>query len=105
MYLPDNTYLTGQDTVKTKDGSRLILTFGGDKSFVLVEETASTPDTLEVIPVSGNFDFLSDVIGVIGNKSLSWHSNGIDYYMTSDTLEVSELVNIARSVSVLPVSK
>ena len=62
MYLPDNTYLTGQDTVKTKDGSRLILTFGGDKSFVLVEETASTPDTLEVIPVSGNFDFLSDVI-------------------------------------------
>ena len=105
MYLPDNTYLTGQDTVKTKDGSRLILTFGGDKSFVLVEETASTADTLEVIPVSGNFDFLSDVIGVIGNKSLSWHSNGIDYYMTSDTLEVSELVNIARSVSVLPVSK
>ena len=105
MYLPDNTYLTGQDTVKTKDGSRLILTFGGDKSFVLVEETASTPDTLEVIPVSGNFDLLSDVIGVIGNKSLSWHSNGIDYYMTSDTLEVSELVNIARSVSVLPVSK
>lgn len=105
MYLPDNTYLTGQDTVKTKDGSRLILTFGGDKSFVLVEETASTPDTLEVIPVSGNFDFLSDVIGVIGNKSLSWHSNGIDYYMTSDTLEVSELVDIARSVSVLPVSK
>ena len=105
MYLPDNTYLTGQDTVKTKDGSRLILTFGGDKSFVLVEETASTADTLEVIPVSGNFDFLSDVIGVIGNKSLSWHSNGIDYYMTSDTLEVSELVSIARSVSVLPVSK
>ena len=105
MYLPDNTYLTGQDTVKTKDGSRLILTVCGDKSFVLVEETASTPDTLEVIPVSGNFDFLSDVIGVIGNKSLSWHSNGIDYYMTSDTLEVSELVNIARSVSVLPVSK
>ena len=32
-------------------------------------------------------------------------SNGIDYYMTSDTLEVAELVEIARSVSVLPVSK
>ena len=105
MYLPSNTYLTSQDTVKTKDGNRLILTFGGDSSFVLVEETAGKSDISEVIPVSGDFDFLSDVIGVIGNKSLSWHSNGIDYYMTSDTLEVSELVNIARSVSVLPVSK
>ena len=105
MYLPDNTYLTSQDTVDTKEGSRLILTFGGDSSFVLVEETASKSDEGLVIPVSGEFDFLSDVIGVIGNKSLSWHSNGIDYYMTSDTLEVAELVEIARSVSVLPVSK
>ena len=105
MYLPDNTYLTSQDTVDTKEGSRLILTFGGDSSFVLVEETAGKSDEGLVIPVSGAFDFLSDVIGVIGNKSLSWHSNGIDYYMTSDTLEVSELVEIARSVSVLPVSK
>lgn len=105
MYLPDNTYLTSQDTVDTKDGSRLILTFGGDSSFVLVEETASKSDEGLVIPVSGEFDFLSDVIGIISNKSLSWHSNGIDYYMTSDTLEVAELVEIARSVSVLPVSK
>ena len=105
MYLPDNTYLTSQDTVDTKDGSRLILTFGGDSSFVLVEETASKSDEGLVIPVSGEFDFLSDVIGVIGNKSLSWHSNGIDYYMTSDTLEVAELVEIASSVSVQPVSK
>ena len=105
MYLPDNTYLTSQDTVDTKEGSRLILTFGGDSSFVLVEETASKSDEGLVIPVSGEFDFLSDVIGIISNKSLSWHSNGIDYYMTSDTLEVAELVEIARSVSVLPVSK
>lgn len=105
MYLPENTYLTSQDTIDTKEGSRLILTFGGDSSFVLVEETAGASDEGMIIPVSGEFDFLADVIGVISNKSLSWHSNGIDYYMTSDTLEVSELVEIARSVSVLPVSK
>ncbi len=105
MYLPNNTYLTSQDTVDTKNGKRLILTFGGDSSFVLVEETAGYEEEGLIIPVSGDFDFLSDVIGVIGNKSLSWHSNGIDYYMTSDTLEVAELVEIARSVSVLPVSK
>ena len=105
MYLPSNTYLTKQDTVQTKDGKRLILNFGGDSSFVLVEETANYENEGLIIPVSGEFDFLSDVIGVIGNKSLTWHSNGIDYYMTSDTLEVSELVEIAKSVSVLPVSK
>ena len=105
MYLPNNTYLTNQETIDTKDGQRLILTFGGDSSFVLVEETAQTSEEGLIIPVSGEFDFLSDVIGIIGTNSLSWHSNGIDYYITSDTITTAELVEIARSISVLPVSK
>jgi len=105
MFLPDNTYLTSQEKIATDNGERLILTFGGDNSFVLVEETISNNDSNLVIPVSGEFDFLSDVIGVIGTNSVMWHSNGIEYYMTSDTLETSVLVDIARSISILPVSK
>ena len=105
MYLPNNTYLTSQEKVSTKDGERLILTFGGDSSFILVEETSTISDDNLVIPVSGEFDFLADVIGVIGTHSLSWHSNGIDYYMASDIIETAELIDIARSISVLPVSK
>lgn len=105
MYLPDNTYLTSQDTIDIENGQRLILTFGGDSSFILVEETINTSEDGIVIPVSGDFDFLSDVIGVIGTQSLTWHSNGIEYYLASDTLTTAELVEIARSISVLPVSK
>jgi len=105
MYLPNNTYLTNQEKIETESGQRLILTFGGDNSFILVEETiAKSKDSL-IIPVNGEFDFLSDVIGVIGNNSLSWYSNGIDYYIASDTITTAELVEIARSISVLPVSK
>ena len=105
MYLPDNTYLTSQERIDTESGERLILTFGGDNSFVLVEETMADSDSNLIIPVSGEFDFLSDVIGVIGTNSVMWHSNGIEYYMTSNTIETSVLVDIARSISVLPVSK
>ena len=105
MYLPANTYLTNQDTIDTENGQRLILTFGGDSSFILVEETINTSEEGLIIPVSGEFDFLSDVIGVISTNSLTWHSNGIEYYMVSDTIPTSELVEIARSISVLPVSK
>ncbi|MBQ8681714.1 MAG: outer membrane lipoprotein carrier protein LolA, partial [Bacilli bacterium] len=105
MYLPDNTYLTSQNTIDTEDGQRLILTFVGDSSFILVEETVTSSDAGVVIPVSGEFDFLADVIGVIGTNSLSWHSNGIDYYMASESITTAELVEIARSISVLPVSK
>ena len=105
MYLPNNTYLTSQETIDTKDGQRLILTFGGDSSFILVEETVNISEEGLVIPVNGEFDFLSDVIGVIGTNSLTWQSNGIEYYMASDSVTTAELVEIARSISVLPVSK
>ena len=105
MYLPDNTYLTSQEKIDTENGQRLILTFGGDNSFILVEETVSTSKEGLIIPVNGEFDFLRDVIGVINSNSLSWHSNGIDYYLASDSMEVIELIEIANSISVLPVSK
>lgn len=105
MYLPSNTYLTSQETIDTENGQRLILTFGGDNSFILVEETAKNLDEGLIIPMNGEFDFLSDVIGVIGTNSLSWHSNGIDYYIASESITTAELVEIAKSISVLPVSK
>lgn len=105
MYLPDNTYLTNQQTIDTDTGQRLILTFEGDSSFILVEETASVNDNGIVIPVSGDIEFLTDVVGVVGDNSISWDSNGIEYYIVSDTIPTSELIEIAQSISVLPVSK
>ena len=105
MYLPKNTYLTSQEKVETESGERLILTFEGDNPFVLVEETIHPSDTGLIIPTSGNLEFLSDVIGIVNDNSISWDSNGIGYYVISKTMETSELIEIARSISVLPVSK
>ena len=105
MYLPENTYLTSQEKVETDSGERLILTFEGDNPFVLVEETIHPSDTGLIRPTSGNLEFLSDVIGIVNDNSISWDSNGIGYYVISKTMETSELIEIARSISVLPVSK
>ena len=105
MYLPDNTTLANKETVDTEDGQRLILTFDGDNPFILIEETISYQDEGLIIPVNGQLDFLTDVIGVIGDNSLTWESNGIEYYMVSSTMKTSELIEIAQSISVLPVSK
>ena len=105
MYLPSNTTLANKEVIDTEDGQRLILTFEGDNPFVLIEETISYQEEGQIIPVSGSLDFLSDVIGVINDNSVNWESNGIEYYIVSNTFDTSELVSIARSISVLPVSK
>ena len=105
MYLPTNTYLTNQERVNTEDGERLILTFTGDKSFVLVEETAIYSDTPEIIPTYGDVELIGSSLAVINDNSANWFDNGIEYYIVSDVMSSSELLQVVRSISVLPVSK
>ena len=105
MYLPTNTYLADKKTVDTDNGQRLLLTFDGDSSFILIEETSGDSDKDLIMPVSGNIDFVSDVIAVVGDSSVTWTAGGIDYYIASENLDVNELLKVARSISTLPVSK
>jgi len=105
MYLPANTYLTNQEKVDKEDGQRLILTFDGDSSFMLIEETISASVEHEIIPTYGDLELLSDTIAVVNDNSINWISNGIEYYVVSDVMAKNELLEVARSISVIPVSK
>ena len=105
MYLPVNTYLTNQERVSTSDGERMILTFTGDKAFTLVEETASYSQSPEIIPTYGSVELIGASLAVINDNSASWFNNGIEYYIVSDVMSTGELLQVVRSISVLPVSK
>lgn len=105
MYLPVNTYLTNQERVSTSDGERMILTFTGDKAFTLVEETVSYSQSPEIIPTYGSVELIGASLAVINDNSASWFNNGIEYYIVSDVMSTGELLQVVRSISVLPVSK
>ena len=105
MYLPTNTYLKTQEKVNKEDGQRLILTFDGDSPFILIEETVIRSEEHEITPTFGELTHLSDTIGVVNENSVNWYSGGIEYYVLSDKMNTSELLEIARSISVIPVSK
>lgn len=105
MYVPNNTSLKAQDTIEYEGGERIILTFGGDKPFVLIEETVSIGDDLEVIPTLGEPTLLIDTIGSLSTNSVSWISNGMEYYIASETLSNEELVMVAKSIGTIPVMK
>ena len=105
MYLPTNTYLANQEKVKVDNGERPILTFAGDSSFVLVEETVSITNSPEIIPTYGEVELIGASLAVINDNSANWFSNGIEYYVVSDTMDSSEILEVAKSISVLPVGK
>jgi hypothetical protein len=105
MYIPDKTSLGSQDTVAKTDGERVILTFEGDKPFILVEETANKESEFTTIPTYGEPEMLIDTVGSVSDNSVSWISNGLEYNVASDAMSIDELVSVARSISAIPVGK
>ena len=105
LYLPDGTKLTNEETVKTEDGKRVILTFGGEKSFILVEETVSKEQEFTVIPTMGEPYMFTDTVGALSDSSITFTSSGVDYYITSTTMKQSELLEVAKSISLVPIMK
>lgn len=98
LYVPTDTYLSTSDTINTDNGNRVILTFAGEKPFMLVEEVSVKNDEFEIIPVYGDPLLMADTIGAMSANSLYWTSNNVDYYITSETLSGEELLTIAEGM-------
>ena len=103
MYVPVDTYLSGQDVVETSNGERVILTFSGESSFTVVQETLANVNSTNYI--YGDPYLILDTVGAITDYSVSWISNGIEYSIMSDTMSVDELLTVAQSISVTAVAK
>ena len=104
LYIPTGTSLIDKEKVSKTDGERVILTFDGEKPF-LVEETSSVSDEFSIVPTLGEPYLLIDTIGALTNNSITWSSNGIDYYIVSDAMSQIELIEIASSISSIPTMK
>ena len=105
LMLPSGTKLTSEEKINKDNGERIIMTFEGDKPFLLVEETANVEDEFTVVPTYGEPYMLMDTLGVMTNNSLNWTSNGIEYYLVSDVMNQEEMLDIAQSISVVDVMK
>ena len=98
LYIPSETYLSNSEEVDTDEGNRMILTFAGDKNFVLIEEVAAVANEFEIIPVYGDPVMLSDTIAAKSANSMYWTSDNVSYYLTSNDLSTEEMVTIAESL-------
>jgi len=98
LYIPSNTFLTSSETIETGSGNRVILTFSGEKNFVLIEEVSVVNNDMEIVPVYGEPLMLTESIGALSANSLSWDVNNISYYLASTELSVAEMQAIANSL-------
>ena len=105
LYIPTGTVLQQEEKVNKTNGERVILTFGGEKPFTLVEETTLKENEFTVVPTYGEPYLLIDTVAALSNNSINWVSNGIEYYIVSDVMNQNELIEVAKSVNVVSVLK
>ena len=105
MYLPSGTTFKSEETVKTDETERVILTFTGEKSFIMIEEVAKTPKEFEINNSSGDLVVYENILGSITDTSLNWTMNGKDYYIIGNNLTNEELLKVASSTSTVSLTK
>lgn len=105
LYIPTGTVLIEEEKVAKTDGERIILTFDGEKPFILVEETISVEEEFSIVPTYGEPYLLLDTVASLSDNSITWVSEGIEYYLVSDVMSQIELVEIANSVTTINAEK
>ncbi|KZM57413.1 sporulation protein [Aeribacillus pallidus] len=96
--LPEGVDLVQEKELNTDSGKRVVLTYGGEKSFTLIEELAEVSPVTSSEFVSGELVDLGFAVGALTDNSLTWTYNGVDYMLASNELTQEEMIAVARSV-------
>ncbi|BBO00069.1 LolA family protein [Sporolactobacillus terrae] len=83
----------------SKFGDRYVLKYAGKKPFTLIETKSQTAASSAATLATGTPANLGFAVGSFGDHSLSWSSNGTDFYLASEKLTQDEMITIAQSVN------
>lgn len=94
--------LVETEEVEADEGSRIIMTFKGERNFTLIQEQvieeAVPVSALETNEVIGELVHLGHSIGALSGDMIEWNYKGTQFYLASHDLTVDELIDVASSV-------
>lgn len=94
-YHPVNTELVEHEEITVNGIPRVVLRYSGDYHFNLIQER---PQAKDVFMQQGDIVDLGFTVGVMGDGSLTWTYEGVDFLLSSDSLPQEEMVAIAKSI-------
>ena len=102
-YYPDIDWnevtLLDEESVSSESGPRVFMTFGGEKEFTIVQERATLPEHKLPVSMEGDPVDLGFTVAAITDKSIRWESEGISFFVASETLTQDELIEVATSMT------
>lgn len=97
---PQGTSLEDTQEETTEDGKKVVLSFTGDKPFTIIQQTERAEEVATSVPMGvGEPVDLGFTIGILTEDSLTWHDQGIEFFLASSELTKEEMTAIARSMN------
>jgi hypothetical protein len=89
-----------EKVVKNEKQERVILTYGGEKEFTIIQSPI-TKKSVDLVPVfaPGDPADLGFAIGAITDQSISWEQEGIQFFLASDSMTREEMMTVASSMT------
>lgn len=88
-----------EESVQTDNGMRSFMTFTGEKEFIVVQESAKRPDNEMPVSIDGDPVDLGFTVAALTDTSIRWESDGVAFFIASETLTKEELIEVASSMS------
>lgn len=88
-----------EEIVEMENGTRTFMTFSGEKEYVIVQEPAVKPDNKMPVSVEGDPIDLGFTIGALTENSLRWESEGVSFFIASETLTMDEMIEVASTMT------
>ena len=98
-YIPEGSQLIDKTTISTDDGERVIMTFAGQHEFTIIQESAKVREVFAPELVTGEPAMVNGTVGAISDNTLTWQRNGVEFFLVSHTLDRTELISVASSIT------
>ena len=102
-YYPSLTWeglkLLEDENVKTDNGIRSFMTYGGKKNLSSFSNQQSARKIKWSVSVEGDPVDLGFTVAALTDKSISWEHDGISFFIASDMLTKEEMIEVASSMA------
>lgn len=95
----DGVALIEEEVVKTSAGARTFMTFGDAQKYTIVQEKAEVSEGVMQVSMEGDPVDLGFTVAALTDTSLRWESDGISFFIASETLSRDEMIAVALSMA------
>ena len=96
-YCPEGLRLKSNEKVKDGDAARTVMLFSGESNLTIIQELVNYVEEMEVVAESGELIMVMGNVGIVTENYVEFVFEGIEYTVASNTLELSELINVSAS--------